>query len=79
MPVIIEWSYEDGTKETEKIPAEIWRLNEHRVTKVFIKDKEVTKVMIDPGMETADINIEDNVFPKVEQPSRFDQFKEKSR
>lgn len=79
MPVIIEWTYKDGTTELEKIPAEIWRLNEKRVTKVFVKDKEVTNVMIDPNMETADINIEDNIFPKVKQPSRFDQFRKKSR
>lgn len=79
MPVVIEWTYKDGTTELEKIPAEIWRLNEKRVTKVFVKDKEVTHVMIDPNMETADINIEDNIFPKVRQPSQFDQFRKKSR
>jgi len=79
MPVIIEWTYKDGTTELEKIPAEIWRLNEHRVTKVFVKDKEVTNVMIDPNMDTADINIEDNIFPKMQQPSRFEQFRKKSR
>ena len=79
MPVIIEWTYKDGTSELEKIPAEIWRLNEKRVTKVFVKDKEVTHVMIDPNMETADINIEDNIFPKAQQPSRFDQFRKRSR
>jgi hypothetical protein len=79
MPVIIEWTYKDGTKELEKIPAEIWRLNEQRVTKVFVKDKEVTNVMIDPNLETADMNIEDNIFPKVERPSKFDQFKKRSQ
>lgn len=79
MPVVIEWTYKDGTTELEKIPAEIWRLNEKRVTKVFVKDKEVTHVMIDPNMETADINIEDNIFPKVRQSSQFDQFRKKSR
>jgi hypothetical protein len=42
MPVIIQWTYADGTKEIERIPAEIWRLNEKKVNKVFIKDKEVT-------------------------------------
>jgi hypothetical protein len=35
MPVIIEWTYKDGTKELEKIPAEIWRINENKVSKVF--------------------------------------------
>lgn len=79
MPVIIEWTYKDGTKEKETIPAEVWRLNERRINKVFVKDKEVVHVMIDPDMETADINIEDNIFPKVPRPSRFDEFRKKSK
>jgi len=78
MPVVIEWRYKDGTSETETIPAEVWRLNENRFTKVFIKDKEVTQVMLDPNMETADINIEDNVFPRAQRPSRFDEFRRRS-
>lgn len=78
MPVIIEWTYRDGTKELEKIPAEVWRLNETEFTKVFVKDKEVASVVIDPNQETADLNLEDNVFPRTEGPSRFDEFKRKS-
>ena len=48
MPVIIEWTYKDGTKEINRIPAEIWRVNEQQVTKVFVKEKEVTTVVLDP-------------------------------
>jgi len=29
-PIIIEWTFVDGSKEIEKIPAEIWRTNEMR-------------------------------------------------
>src|SRR5690606_27471991 len=79
MPVIIEWRYKDGTSELEKLPAESWRLNEKRITTVFIKDKEVTQMMIDPNKETADINIEDNTFPKPKPPTRFDHFRRNSR
>jgi hypothetical protein len=79
MPVIIEWTYKDGTREIEKIPAEIWRLNEKKVTKVFVKDKEVANVMVDPNAEIADINVDDNIFPRSEQGSKFDQFKKKSQ
>jgi hypothetical protein len=78
MPVIIEWTYKDGTKELEKIPAEIWRINENKISKVFVKEKEVTNVMIDPNLETADVNIEDNIFPKVKKDSKFDEFKKKT-
>ena len=77
MPVIIEWTYKDGSKEIERIPAEIWRANESTVTKVFAKDKEVVNIVLDPMKETADINTEDNIFPKVTQPSKFDELKKK--
>lgn len=78
MPVIIEWTYKDGSKEIERLPAEIWRINETKVTKVFAKDKEVANVVIDPLKETADISVEDNVFPRVIQPSKFDELKKKT-
>lgn len=78
MPVIIEWTFKDGSKEIERLPAEIWRINETKVTKVFEKDKEVVNVVIDPLKETADINQEDNIFPRVIQPSKFDELKKKT-
>jgi hypothetical protein len=74
-PLVIEWTYKDGSKEIERIPAEIWRTNENEVTKVFIKEKEVTNIVIDPNFETADVNTADNVFPKRQAESKFDQFK----
>lgn len=76
MPLILEFTYEDGTKDIEKIPAEVWRLNEMNVTKVFIKDKKVTKIVQDPMRETADIDEKNNVWPAdIEAPSRFQIFK----
>ena len=73
-PLIIEWTYEDNTKEIERIPAEIWRFNEKEVTKVFIKDKVVKNIKLDPFKETADVNLEDNNFPRVQIKSDFDRF-----
>jgi hypothetical protein len=76
MPVIIQWTYADGTKEIERIPAEIWRVNEKQVHKVFIKDKEVTNVMLDPNQELTDVDVQDNIFPRpAGVPSKFDSFK----
>ena len=75
-PVIIEWTYADGTKEMQKIPAEIWRINEKEVTKVFVKEKEVAKIVIDPDKKTADTYTDNNVFPRVDEPDRFERFKE---
>jgi hypothetical protein len=75
MPVIIEWTFKDGTKEIERIPAEIWRINETTATKTFVKDKEVVNMVLDPNKETADVSLDDNVFPRKNEPSQFDKFK----
>ncbi|MEZ5055587.1 MAG: M1 family aminopeptidase [Saprospiraceae bacterium] len=75
MPVIIEWTFEDGTKETEKIPVEIWRKNENSFTKVFVKQKEVKAIIIDPLKETADINTGNNEWPVKQLPSKFQVYK----
>ncbi|MSQ46610.1 MAG: M1 family peptidase [Ignavibacteria bacterium] len=75
MPVILEWKYADGTKEIERIPVIIWRLNEYQVSKVFIKDKEVVSVELDPLKETADINEENNLWPMRSIQSKFQLFK----
>ncbi len=74
-PVFIEWTYTDGSTEIQKIPAEIWKINEKEVKKVFMKEKEVAKIVIDPNKLTADAFTEDNVFPRTEQPDRFEKFK----
>jgi len=76
MPVIIEWTYADGTKEIERLPAEIWRLNEDKFTRVFVKDKEVKGIVIDPYKETADIDVSNNLWPVKELPTRFQVFKQ---
>jgi hypothetical protein len=76
MPVIIEWTYEDGSKEIEKIPVEIWRKNEDKFTKVFVKNKVVKAIQIDPYLETADIDTSNNSYPVKEVPTRFQIFKQ---
>ncbi|SKC75348.1 M1 family metallopeptidase [Ohtaekwangia koreensis] len=74
-PLVIEWTYKDGSKEIERIPAEIWRINENEVVKVFVKEKEVVNIVLDPNFELADVEMSNNVFPKKTTESRFDQFK----
>jgi hypothetical protein len=74
-PLVIEWSYKDGSKEVETIPAEIWRTDEQKITKVFIKEKEVVNIVLDPNFGLADVNMANNVFPKKSGESKFDQFK----
>ena len=76
MPIIIEWTYKDGTKEVEKIPAQVWRLNENKVIKTFVKDKEVASIKLDPMRETADINESNNSWNTIPEPSKFTIFKQ---
>lgn len=73
-PLVIEWTYKDGSKEIERVPAEVWRINEGEITKVFVKEKEVVNIVVDPNAELADVEVRNNVFPKKSE-SKFDQFK----
>jgi hypothetical protein len=75
MPIIIEWTYKDGTKEIDRIPAQVWRLNEGKVVKTFVKNKEVASVKLDPLKETADINPTNNSWNTIAEPSKFTVFK----
>ncbi len=75
MPLIIEWTFKDGTKEIDRIPVQVWRKNENKVVKTFMKDKEVASILIDPLRETADINTANNSWPSFAEPSKFQLFK----
>jgi len=75
MPIIIEWTFKDGSKEIDRIPVQIWRKNENKVVKTFLKEKEVASVQLDPLRETADINEKNNTWPSVETPGKFQLFK----
>ena len=74
MPIIVEFEYEDGTKERKQYPAEIWRLNDSEVTKVFPSNKVITKITIDPDEQTADVNLTNNSWPKNTE-TKFEKFK----
>ncbi|PUZ30352.1 hypothetical protein GA0116948_101376 [Chitinophaga costaii] len=76
MPLIIEWTYADGSKEVERISAYIWRKNENQVSKVFAKDKAVVAIRLDPYRETADIDERNNSYPRTVEPSRFELFRQ---
>lgn len=76
MPIIVEFSFEDGTKQTERIPAQVWRLNENKVTKLFLTNKKAVGIKLDPMRETADINENNNTWGMENvTPSKFAIFK----
>jgi hypothetical protein len=77
MPIILEFEYADGTKEVKRIPPEIWRMRHDKVSKVFVTEKEVKNITLDPFLETADVNTNNNYWPPKTEPTRFQLFKQK--
>jgi hypothetical protein len=76
MPIIAVYTYKDGTKERKVYPAQIWRYNDKEITKVVKSDKEIMSIIIDPDLETADVDMSNNSFP-IQQDSKFNKFKNK--
>ncbi|TAG04045.1 MAG: M1 family peptidase [Cytophagia bacterium] len=77
MPIIIDMQYKDGSVESIRIPAEIWRQNPEQVKKVVSTDKEVVQFTIDSKLETADVDIKNNTLPRKENSSKFEDAKDK--
>ncbi len=75
MPLILEFEFTDGTKELQRIPAEIWVRDNYKISKIFSFDKEVKSVVLDPYLETADTDTYNNSWPRNPKPSRFELFK----
>ena len=75
MPLIVEYTYADGTTKVITYPAEIWRKNDAEVKTVLSTEKEIVGIVVDPKAETADIDTTNNSWPKAETRSEFDSFK----
>jgi hypothetical protein len=78
MPIIVEYTYDDGSKEKKTYPAQIWRYNDKKVTKAVHSDKQITKIVIDPDLETADVDLSNNSFPNTNK-DQFSKFKTKMK
>ena len=77
MPLIVEFTFADGTTEVQRIPAEIWRLDSKEVSRIFITEKQATKIVLDPFLETADTDVTNNYWQHLAPPTRHDLFKQK--
>ena len=75
MPLIVEYTYADGTTKSITYPAEIWRKSDAEVKTVLSTEKEIVGIVVDPKAETADIDTTNNSWPKEEARSEFDSFK----
>jgi len=76
MPIIIEYTFADGTSETVTHPAEIWRYNDKEVGLSKATQKEIVKITIDPKLETADIDTSNNSWPAEPKVNKFEQMKQ---
>jgi hypothetical protein len=79
MPIILKITYVDGSVQEWRGPAEIWRYNHKKVSKLLISDKEIQSIELDPQLETADTDRSNNFFPRKMVPSRFKIFKEEKK
>lgn len=75
MPVIVDIEYIDGTRETRKWPAELWRRNPNKVIKLVTSQKEIKSITLDPKGEIADANVENNHWPRRPVRTRLELFK----
>jgi hypothetical protein len=75
MPIILEFTYKDNTTEIRTIPAEIWKMGDVSVNKVFVTTKPLKKVVLDPYLQTADVNLDNNTWPGSSTVSRFKLYK----
>lgn len=75
MPIILRFTFVDGSQVVSRHPAEIWLKNEEAFSKVFVFEKEVKQIELDPFLETADTDLENNNWPPKVVQNRFDLYK----
>jgi hypothetical protein len=79
MPIIVLMTLEDGSTKEIRIPAETWRVDATVCDTLVITAQPIVKFELDPYRETADINRDNNHFPTVLEPTRFQLFKSQRR
>lgn len=78
MPIILEFTFEDGSKVNDKVAAQIWRKDEGKVSLTYFFNKKLKSIQLDPMRETADIDTSNNFWGDAQQPaSKFEVFREK--
>ncbi|MDA9307013.1 M1 family metallopeptidase [Gammaproteobacteria bacterium] len=71
MPIPLEITYEDGTKELIRIPVEIWRKNSKKTKWLKRSKLKISQAVIDPYWEIGDTQIENNYYPTRLIPARL--------
>ena len=71
MPVVLKVTFEDDSTKEYRLPAQIWRRNAEAVSKLLITEKKITKLELDPHREIADVDIENNYYPRRIRENKF--------
>ena len=75
-PVILGITFKDGSTEQLRIPADVWRQNPGKFSKLIVRKKQISSVEVDPSLETADVDLENNAWPRKIVRSRLEIFKQ---
>ena len=79
MPVILKVTYDDGSSGVFRYPAELWVRDSVNCSKLIISEKVIQSVELDPDLETADVDRNNNYFPPRIKSSRFKLFQDRKR
>jgi len=79
MPIVLRVTYEDGSEQIIRLPAEAWQLNALETSTGFLSEKMMKNIELDPYREIADANRDNNFFPEKFEPSRFQLYKSTER
>jgi len=78
-PIPLRVDYSDGSSDQVTLPAEIWRRNGKEVRKLWITEKEVKQILVDPHREIADVQPKNNQWPPDVEVQRFKLKKEEKK
>ncbi|MES2694225.1 MAG: M1 family metallopeptidase [Verrucomicrobiota bacterium] len=78
MPLPLRLEYTDGTTEEMKLGAELWRYNSGKCSKLIMTTKELKAITLDPRDEMADVDIENNFWPRRAVKTKFQLFKDEA-
>jgi hypothetical protein len=75
-PLVLKIDYTDGSTEELKLPAEIWRFNTEKTSKLLFTKKELKAVTFDPRQELVDTDVENNFWPRRPVKTKFQLYKD---
>jgi hypothetical protein len=75
MPIPLRLTFADGSTEDVMLPAETWRYDPMKVTKMLVREQALASVEVDPQHQIGDADRNNNLFPQQIQPTRIELYK----